>query len=174
MVYARRQRAAPHIVPCMSDDWVARVQAIWARTDVLPEAEVLASIDALVAERPADDPAALYEAASARDYAGLESEAEPLYRLALSLGLADPDRGRAVIQLASTLRNLGRMDDACATLDAIAPGHALAPVADAFRALIRADSTEVTALLEYSAALPEYGAVVRRYAEDLLRGDPVT
>ena len=158
----------------MDDNWYARVQTVWASTDNLPEAEIVAAIDALVAERSPDDPVALYESASARDFAGRESEAEPLYRRALSLGLAEPEWGRAVIQLASTLRNLGRPDEALAELDGIPGDHPLAAVAEAFRVLVRADPAEVVTLVESAAALPEYSGAVRRYAEDLLRGDPVT
>ena len=64
-------------------DWPARVSAVWAAADEMPEGDVIAAIDELVAEKPADDAAAVFEAASVRDYAGLESEAEPLYRRAL-------------------------------------------------------------------------------------------
>ncbi len=49
---------------------------------------------------------ALFERAGARDSAGLEAEAEPLYRGARG-GLDEDHRTQAVIQLASTLRNLG-------------------------------------------------------------------
>ena len=56
--------------------------------------------------------------AGARDSAGLETEAEPLYRRALAAGLDEERRVQAVIQLASTLRNLGRVDESLALLQA--------------------------------------------------------
>ena len=47
------------------------------------------------------DALALYELAGDLDEAGREAEAIPLYREALVLGLVDPDRSRAVVQLAA-------------------------------------------------------------------------
>ncbi|HEX7403032.1 MAG TPA: tetratricopeptide repeat protein, partial [Usitatibacter sp.] len=63
-------------------------------------------------ERTADDAAALFERASARDSVGLETGAESLYRAALAPGRLDSYRyARATIQLASTLRILGLLDE---------------------------------------------------------------
>lgn len=94
------------------NDWEQPVTACWARSEKMPPAELMQAIDALAAQRPADDPAALFERASARDTVGLESDAEPLYRAALSSGGLDAQRRpRAVIQLASTLRLLGQLDE---------------------------------------------------------------
>ena len=73
-------------------DWESRVSAVWAQASTMADEDVVAAIDALVAERPADDAAALFEAASARDYADREAEAEALYRRAIDAGL---DEGRA-------------------------------------------------------------------------------
>jgi tetratricopeptide (TPR) repeat protein len=160
----------------MTDDWQKRIDAVWATAGDTAELDVLAAIDALVAERPADDPDALFEAAGARDFADLESEAEPLYRRALENGLEEPSRGRAIIQLASTLRNLGEYDEAIALLDAEfgdQPEHPLADVAGAFVALCLASNGEdaratVVALDLLSRHLPEYQNAVRRYAAELL------
>ena len=57
----------------MSDDWRDRVDAVWADADDTNEEATLAAVDALVAERPADDAEALFEAAGARDFAGREA-----------------------------------------------------------------------------------------------------
>ncbi|MEP6479179.1 MAG: tetratricopeptide repeat protein [Rhodoglobus sp.] len=161
----------------LTDDWQARVAAVWSSTGDHTDDEVIAQIDALVAERAADDPAALFEAASARDYVGRESEAEPLYKQALSAGLEPPLRGQAVIQLASTLRNLGRYDEAVSWLQdefADAPGHPLADAGKAFMALVLSSKGDDTAALAMalealSHHLPQYGNAVRGYAVDLLR-----
>ena len=94
------------------NDWESRVAALWQRLDSLPPAEFVGAIDALAAERPADDATALFERACARDSTGEESGAEPLYRAAINSGRLDPYRqSRAVIQLASTLRILGQFDE---------------------------------------------------------------
>ena len=63
------------------------------------------------------DALALFERACECDTAGLEDEAEPLYRAALATGaLDDYRRVRATLQLASTLRLLGRLHESEAIL----------------------------------------------------------
>jgi len=95
-----------------TDDWEARVAALWKNADTLPPMELVRGIDALAGERPEDDPLALFERACARDTAGIEDGAEPLYRAALASGRLDAYRhARASIQLASTLRHLGRFEE---------------------------------------------------------------
>ncbi|NYE20218.1 tetratricopeptide repeat protein [Microbacterium immunditiarum] len=101
----------------MIDDWDERIAAVWA-DETASDEEVIARIDALASERPDDDARALFERAGSRDSAGLEAEAEPLYRAALEAGLDDEHRPQAAIQLASTLRNLDRTDEAIRMLRA--------------------------------------------------------
>jgi tetratricopeptide (TPR) repeat protein len=50
------------------------------------------------------------------DRAGREAEAIPLYEEALRLGLSGPDRRRALVGLGSSLRNVGRHDEAVEVL----------------------------------------------------------
>ena len=96
----------------MEDDWEVRLAAQWKLVDSTSPEEFVAAIDALAAERPAGDAAALFERASARDTVGLESGAKNFYRAALATGRLGPYRGaRAIIQLASTLRILGELDE---------------------------------------------------------------
>ena len=91
-------------------DWEARVAAVWKIADTLTPQELVRTIDQLATERPVDDPFAQFERACARDTAGLESGAEPLYRAALASGALDPLRhARASLQLGSTLRHLNRL-----------------------------------------------------------------
>ena len=91
------------------------VEELWARFDALGEEEFLARMDALAADLP---PAvAAYERGSAFDSTGHEERALPLYREALALGLDDDRRRQCLIQLASTLRNLGRAAEAVRLLD---------------------------------------------------------
>lgn len=158
------------------DAWAARVAAVWTDAGSRPEPEVAAAIESLVAERPADDAVAVFELAGVRDYVGREAEAEPLYRRALELGLDEPQRGQAVIQLASTIRNLGRPEEALALLrDEFAgrPEHPLADAATAFAALALADTGAerealVAVLRALAPRLPAYGRAVTAYADDLL------
>lgn len=159
----------------MNDDWYARVAAVWASASEAADLDVLAAIDELVAERARDDAAAIFEAASARDYAGLEAEAEALYRRAIELGLDEATLPRATIQLASTLRNLGKADEAVRMLEQhlhahpddewTGPGAAFLALALASRGDERdAASVALAALATY---LPVYSASVRGYAIDL-------
>lgn len=160
------------------DEWQARVDAVWADA-TLNNAEVIDLIDALAAEWPADDAIALFESAGARDSAGLEAQAEPLYRRALAVGLPESQRAQATIQLASTIRNLGRVDEAIQMLRAERSAHpasALDTATAAFLALALAskgDAQEATqvALLALVPHLPRYHRSVTAYALQLTEGD---
>ena len=93
-------------------DWETRVAAVWKIAETLTPQELVRTIDQLANERPQGDPFALFERACARDTAGIEDGAEPLYRAALASGALDPYRhARASIQLGSTLRHLNRLDE---------------------------------------------------------------
>jgi hypothetical protein len=93
-------------------DWATRIASVWKIADSLTPQELVRTVDALASERPGDDAFALFERACARDTAGFEDGAEPLYRAALASGALDPYRhARASIQLGSTLRHLGRLDE---------------------------------------------------------------
>ena len=160
----------------MTDDWQTRVDDVWAHASDYAELDLVAAIDALVAERPVDDPLAVFEAASARDSAGLEAEAEPLYRRALELELPADLAPRATIQLASTIRNLGKFDESVELLEtqlAAHPGDEWTAATAAFLALALASrgqereaaSVALTALAD---SLPRYHRAVRGYAAELL------
>ena len=102
-------------------DWEERIAAAWNSASPEGENERIAVIDALAAERPIDDPIALFERASAQDSYGSEFVAEGFYKSALANGLAEVDVYRTVcahVQLASTLRNLERYQEAVSLLDA--------------------------------------------------------
>ncbi|MGO4535480.1 tetratricopeptide repeat protein [Leifsonia sp. 2MCAF36] len=159
----------------MTDDWRQRVDAVWATADDAGEEATLAAIDELVAKRPANDAEALFEAASARDFAGREADAEPFYRAALAHGLGEPFRGQAIVQLASTLRNLDRAAESLSLLRdflAAEPEHPLADDARAFAALaLFDDGMHADALREAIGALAphltRYGRAVTAYAAAL-------
>ena len=156
------------------NDWQSRVDAVWADESLSPEA-VIAHIDRLAAERPADDAVALFERAGARDSAGIEDEAEQLYRRALEIGLDDERRTRATIQLASTIRNLGKTRESLAMLEAEYEREPRGPLHDAaaaFYALAlvsngkpeRAASVALQALAPH---LPRYTRSVTGYAREI-------
>ena len=161
----------------MAETWDDRVAQVWAEAEQLSDDVVLSRIDALVEERGDADAAAAFEAASVRDYLGHEAEAAPLYRRALQSGLTGPRRPQATIQLASTLRTLGRHDEALDLLEEHLAEHGddewTAPAA-AFLALTLASAgrereAASVALVALSATLPAYSGAVRRYALELRR-----
>ena len=160
----------------MHDNWRDRVADIWSHADSMADGDVVIAIDELVAERDSDDSEALFEAAGARDYAGLEAEAEPLYRAALNNGLDAALRPRAIIQLASTLRNLGHVDEPIALLEQqlqVHPDDEWTGPSAAFLALAlasRGDPTQAAAvaLMALADYLPIYQRSVRGYAAELL------
>tara|TARA_R110002051_G_scaffold72905_1_gene131800 strand:+ start:2385 stop:2873 length:489 start_codon:yes stop_codon:yes gene_type:complete len=160
----------------MQQNWRDRIADIWAHAGAMAEGDVVSAIDELVAERDPDDAEALFEAAGARDYAGLEAEAEPLYRRAIDNGLDAALMPQAVIQLASTLRNLNRVEESIAVLERQLHEHPddewTGPTA-AFLALAltsRGDPTQgaAVALMALANYLPIYQRSVRGYAAELL------
>ena len=60
----------------------------------------------------------LYERGGEHDSAGRADGAIPLYEQALEAGLPDAERRRALLQLGSSLRNVGRIDESVALLEA--------------------------------------------------------
>jgi Tetratrico peptide repeat len=99
-------------------DWEKRVSDLWTSIDDLSEEEFLTQMEQLVAELPADSAVAVFERASSLDSTGHSDLAVPLYRQALELGLQGERRRRAVIQLASSLRNLGHASESVTLLRA--------------------------------------------------------
>lgn len=106
-------------------DWEQRLAQVGERIDELQPDELVRRVDALAAERPQADATALFERASVRDTVGREAEAETLYRAALATSALDEyRRARATIQLASTLRLLGNLDESEQLLTAELERHA--------------------------------------------------
>ena len=99
-------------------EWEQRVSDLWASIDDHSEAEFLTGMEQLVSELPADSAVAVFERAASLDSTGHSDLAVPLYRQALELGLDGERRRRAVIQMASSLRNLGQASESVALLTA--------------------------------------------------------
>ena len=130
------------------------------------------------AERPPAESSRRSTPASANDSTGRGDLAEPLYRQALAAGLTGISRRRATIQLASTLRNLGRVEESVALLSAEreAGSDELDDAVAGFLALALADSgreREAAALALGALAkhLPRYNRSLANYAEDLSQRD---
>ena len=156
----------------MTESWAKDVDALWASFDELDEATFLARTDELAERLPPS--VAAFERASAFDSTGHEEEAVPLYEEALELGLEPPRRRRAVIQLASSLRNVGRTDESVALLRAErnAGSDELDDAVEAFLALALVDAgrereAASLALAALAKHLPRYQRSLANYARDL-------
>jgi len=155
-------------------EWERRLAALWATLDDRPEDEFVAAIDALAGELD-DDGAGPFERAAARDSTGHSDLAVPLYRHALELGLDGERRRRAVIQLASSLRNLGETAISLALLEAEL-GRTCDPLDDAVRAFLalalvdsgREREAVCHALTALAPHLPRYQRSVANYARALV------
>jgi cyanophycin synthetase len=112
------------------------ITALWEIPDAVARLPVAAR---LYTAHPGDARIA-YELAGAHDSAGDEAAAVPLYEEALSAGLREPHRHRAQLQLASSLRNVGRVDEAVAVIDDVAARHPDSLGVAAFRALVHHDA----------------------------------
>jgi hypothetical protein len=160
-------------------DWERRNADLWAALDGLPEEDFRAAMDALVGELPDGDGTGLFERAAAWDSTGHSDLAVPLYRAALDAGVPGERRRRAVIQMASSLRNLGRSEESVVLLteerartsdhldDAVTVVLALA-LTDVGRAR-EAVSLAVAALAPH---LPRYQRSMANYARLLVDPDP--
>jgi hypothetical protein len=152
-------------------NWEQRVADAWASIDRRSEEEFLALIETLAAELPPDSGAGIFERAASLDSTGHSDLAVPLYRQALDRGLTGERRRRAVIQLASSLRNLGQPEVSVAllTTELDAGSDHLDDAVRAFLALALVDtgrereavSLALTALAPH---LPRYQRSLATYA----------
>ena len=158
----------------MTHTWDRRLADAWARLDTLEPGPFRALVDDLAAELAPGDPVGLFERAAARDSTGSPAEAVPLYERALAGGLLGERRRRAVIQLASSLRNLGRAPESVALLTAEL-GRGSDHLDDAVRAFLVLALADVgrerealgLALGALSAHLPRYQRSLAAYARSL-------
>ena len=152
-----------------------RLAEHWRRIDDHDEASFGVRLDTLLDGLPDDDPLALFERGAAFDSFGHPDLAVPLYRRALDHGVTGERRRRAVIQMASSIRNLGQPQQAVDLLTAelaLPPDH----LTGAVRAVLALALTDVgrereavaVALLALSEYLPRYNRSMARYARALL------
>jgi hypothetical protein len=95
------------VMTTVDPQWQRRSDEVWSMLDALDPETFRARVDALASELPPGDPVGLFERGCANDSTGRPDVAVPLYREALERGLDGTRRRRAVIQMASSLRNLG-------------------------------------------------------------------
>jgi tetratricopeptide (TPR) repeat protein len=151
--------------------WDDRLAELWASLDDLEEDEFVRRMEELTGELGPDSAVAAFELASAFDSTGHEELAVRNYERALGLGLGDDRRRRAVIQLASSLRNVGRVDESVALLEAERErtSDELDDAVSAFLAFALADAgrereAAAIALAALGPHLPRYQRSVGNYA----------
>lgn len=157
------------------DQWEAAVADLWTRFDALDRDAAVAAMRTLADSRPASDGRAAFEMAGMYDSTGFEAEAGAEYERALTLGLDDARHARLAVQYGSTLRNLGRVDEAIAVLQAatthISTGSAPRVVlALALHSAGRTDEALRVAIEAQIDALPRYQRSMRAYAAALTDG----
>lgn len=162
-----------------SAEWEQRIGELWVSRDSHSDEEFLSRMEKLAAELPAGNPVAVFERAASLDSTGHSDLAVPLYRQALQLGLHGERRRRAVIQMASSLRNLGRAPESVALLTAErdAGSDHLDDAVSVFLALALVDTGRereavAIALTALSGHLPRYQRSAANYARLLLKPTP--
>lgn len=156
-----------------NQSWDERVAIFWASAADSAAEAALTAMKRLVDERPEADPDALYEWASVHDFLGREAEAIPLYRAALDAGLSGEREPQAVIQLASSLRNVGDAQAAVDQLedrphDAVTGSAGQAFLALALHDVGRPRAALHVALRALAPTLPLYRRAIPSYADELI------
>lgn len=164
--------------------WETRVADLWKTLDDQEPEAFIARLEVLLTEMPSGRAIACFERAAAQDSTGRPDLAVPLYEAALNAGLTGLRRRRAVIQMASSLRNLGNPTRAAEllTVELTAADDELDGAVRAFLALALVDlarereavAISPTALSRY---LPRYNRSLARHAEQLAgtaRASPTT
>ena len=159
----------------MNEEWERRVAEAWATFDERSDDENRALIEELAGELPADSAVAGFERACVFDSTDASHLAVPLYREALERGLGPERRRRAVIQLASSLRNIGEAEESVALLtgELEREPDELDDAVRAFLALalvdVRREREAVShALTALAPHLPRYRRSLAAYARSLL------
>lgn len=158
--------------------WDVRLADLWAAMDGHEPDAFVGAMDTLAAELPAGNPVGLFERAGSLDSTGQSDLAVPLYRQALENGLTGDRRRQAVIQMASSLRNMGDLDASVALLTAERErtSDPLDHAVSAFLALALVDSGREReavsiALAALAPHLPRYQRSVGNYAKALVEPD---
>ncbi|MCR2826830.1 tetratricopeptide repeat protein [Microbacterium sp. zg.Y909] len=156
-----------------SAEWEQQIAALWA-DDTIDDRERVDRMRVLASAAPHPSLGA-FELGGALDSAGEEADADEQYAAATAAALAGTDPARAAqlaVQHASTLRNLGRIDEAITMLQD-APSHASVGSAPAvFLALAlhsagRHDEALRVAIEAVEPTLPRYNRSIRAYAAAL-------
>ncbi|WP_407444313.1 tetratricopeptide repeat protein [Rhodococcus sp. (in: high G+C Gram-positive bacteria)] len=154
------------------EQWEESVKELWDRFDSLGRHEGVTAMRELVAECPSTDGRASFELAGMYDSMGFEAEACAEYERALELGLDDARHAQLAVQHGSTLRNLGRLDEAITVLSAAPTHESTGPAPRVVLALAlhsagRKDEALRVAIEAQIETLPRYQRSMRNYAAAL-------
>jgi cyanophycin synthetase len=159
-------------------EFESEISALWQLEDDVAR---LAAAQALVDEHPGDA-RLVFELAGAKDSMGDEQGAIGLYEEALGRGLKEPHRHRAQLQLASSLRVVGRAAEAQAIVAGVLEARPHNTAALMLRALVQADLGQerqavadlIRATLEATTDVDtqSYRRALRAYADELAPGTP--
>ncbi|AZB08119.1 hypothetical protein EG344_04240 [Chryseobacterium sp. G0162] len=158
----------------MNENWEFQLQAIWQKLGTINNEEFIQQLKDHILLLVDSQAIADFEMACAFDSTGYEKEAEPLYRRALDLGLSGLRRRRARIQLASTLRNNGKIEESIHILREEKANYSdeLNDAIDSFLALSLSSAGQYKEALSLtlkaiSQHLPRYNRSLYNYANAL-------
>ncbi|PIF47508.1 tetratricopeptide repeat protein [Chryseobacterium sp. 52] len=161
-----------------SELWEKELKAIWDQLGTIPNDDFIDTIKTHTDKISDGLPNAIadFEKACAYDSTGFEKNAEPLYRSALNLGITGLRRRRARIQLASTLRNNGKIHESIEILREEKENYSdeLNDAVNSFLALslssINQDKEALSLVLaSLSVHLPRYNQSVYNYSQELIK-----
>ncbi|TQL47318.1 tetratricopeptide repeat protein [Homoserinimonas aerilata] len=154
------------------EQWEASIADLWMRFDSFDRNDGVTAMRELTEVCPATDGRAAFELAGMYDSMGFETEAGAEYERSLELGLDEARHAQLAVQYGSTLRNLGRLEEAIAVLRA-APTHestGSAPrivLALALHSAGHKDEALQVAIEAQLETLPRYQRSMRNYAAAL-------
>lgn len=158
------------------EQWEASVADLWDRFDSFERDEGVAAMREVAEACPATDGRAAFELAGMYDSMGFEAEAGTEYERALELGLDDARHAQLAVQYGSTLRNLGRLDEAIAVLQAAPTHESTGSAPRVVLALVlhsagRKDEALRVAIEAQIDALPRYRRSMRNYVAALTESE---
>lgn len=157
----------------MNESWDQQVDNFWNNSKGKSPDRLRAELAELLQGMDPKEPRVLFEIASLHDYLGEEAQAVQPYRQALKGSLPGQKHEEALIQLASTLRNLGQAEEAIGLLEQVPEDSVLNTDARGFLALALFDAgREAEALaVAVTALAPKtqlYSRALNAYAQNLI------
>jgi tetratricopeptide (TPR) repeat protein len=158
----------------MEPNWESFIESGWQHKD---NETRLIQYFSDVAEKYTKSARAKFELANAYDSLGKEKEAIPLYERAIQMGLSSEYEAYALLQLGSSLRNVGRLDDAIRILSDAEKRYPELPSITMFLGMAMHDSdmhsealrTVLTAMLQHlkTSDIERYGIGLDNYIKDI-------